>query len=70
MGDGGIIVDTITLVQNLDMVADLHLQGALDDDITFLPFVGSQFDFGILRIFGIVGNDIKGFGNSDVCNKA
>ena len=61
--DGAVIVDAVALVQDLDMLADLHLHAALDDEIAFLPDVAGQLDIGVERAVGILVFHKQGIGD-------
>ena len=61
--DGAVIVDAVALVQDLDMLADLHLHAALDDEVAFLPDVAGQLDIGVERAVGILVFHKQGIGD-------
>ena len=46
--NGGIIVNTVTGVENLGLTADLDAHMTADDNVTFLPLMGSQINVRIL----------------------
>ena len=50
---GGVVVDAVALVQNLRMIADLHLQRAGEHQVKFLASVSRRMDRFALLLFGI-----------------
>ena len=53
VGKGRVVVDAVALVQDFGVVADLHLQAALQHDVEFLALMGGQVDRLRLLGFGV-----------------
>ena len=58
VGDEGIIEYRVTLVQDINMAADLNLEGALDDNVKFLTVMRAELDGGVL-LLGDIGEFYK-----------
>ena len=49
VGDGGIVVNAVTGVEDFNVVSHLNLQSTLQNHIAFLTFVAGQFDICVLN---------------------
>ena len=63
MGRAGIIIERIAGMKDFDMISDLNLKCAGQDDIYLLALVCGQFYRSVLGFLGILGLHIKGLGN-------
>ena len=59
MRNGTVIVDRIPGVQDLEVLADLHLQGAADDEVQFLSDMGRKLDIGVARAVTVTAHDVQ-----------
>ena len=60
VGRAAVVVDAVAGAQDLAVLADLHLEASVDDDIDLLPVVLGQVDGTVLRGFVIHTAHVKG----------
>ena len=64
VGRGGIVIGGVARLQYHRVLAHLHLQLALDDDVALLSLVGGQLDVAVLRARAVHGVDIQRLGDA------